>query len=206
MKKSSYERQTALRKAGYKTLTTDCQSITRQPDGGWWIENTKPIWNAKDSPMGRGLTTGYYCDSFREEIYVPAVVRMGRRLFAGYLEPWSNGFRAGPDTFPASDLEWAQCAADDFTERAAEVAREHDERWQEARALEDKIEDLETERAAAYAEARGLVADIRESALSAGLCDRLRALVGRNVKRARECLREIARLREELAEYSDVVG
>jgi len=107
----------------------------------------------------------------------PVVAIIGRAAFYGYQETCSDGIVLVYDRRKETDDCQSCCYrgtesreaqlrtlaryADSMAERAAEKEREHNERWKEARRMEEEIEEKEAGRAEHYKQALEAVADIR---------------------------------------------
>lgn len=125
--------------------------------------------------------TGYYADSFADEVYTPVVYRLPRG--AGWLFGYSRS--NGGDAVMSASVEvsprgaWRD--AYHMAERDAEEAREHDEKWQEANDAANDREDARRELREARRKAAGAVAALRAQreagAVVPALCDVLRDVV-----------------------------
>jgi hypothetical protein len=90
-------------------------------------------------------------------------------------------------------------AADSFAERYAESAREDDRRWHEARRHEEQIEESQQTLDESRDEARALIADIRASKLSTGLCERMRGELRALRRSMHRAFRDIREARQALS-------
>ena len=159
-------------------------SVGRQSDK--WVF-TKENMTLRETGVAHEIIntnhTGYYCDSFYDEVFTPEVwqlpTRKGEQLFlAGYREPSGNILLAATnhklDTYDSK--EDAARAADDFARYNAEEEREFDERYQEASRLHQKAENKREKLAEIRAEAKQVVADIRTAGTLPSLCTNLKRL------------------------------
>jgi hypothetical protein len=97
------------------------------------------------------------------------------------------------------DKEDAARAADSLAERYAESAREDDRRWHETRKHEEQIEESQQSIEDSRDEARALIADIRASKLSTGLCERMRGELRALRRSMHRAFRDIREARQALA-------
>lgn len=131
--------------------------------------------------------TGWYTrdDDFGDELARGVVYLLphGRYLAAIASESESDKDGSGPCIVETNahgspclydDKEDAARAADSFAERYAEGAREDDRRRRERMKLEDAASEAAETLKSDRDEARALLADIRASRLSPGLCERMR--------------------------------
>ncbi len=147
---------------------------------------------------------GWYTDEDLSETIKPAVALMGKVHLYGYKETggmlcfYLDGPRQQGDTFDDCRRDAARWA-DSEAERAAENEREYNARWREARRLEDKRDELTTERASIYETARAWVADFRGSLPSPALYTRLCAMLRTARHKAAGMATEITSLNSEIA-------
>lgn len=155
---------------------------------------------------------GYYCDAHASETIramwgqLPARGRQER--WAAWIE-WSDcdGITMMGELYDSAGE--AARAADHLAERTAETEREYSERWQQARALEDKADDAMQDARAARVDFARMVKAWREQraagVVAGGVCDVLRERAEAARDAFRDAIRTAADARAELAaEYSDV--
>lgn len=134
------------------------------------------------------------------------------RLIAGVVDPFnSDKDGQGPCIFDVDergnltlydDEQEAARAADRLAELYAESEREHDARFQRERQLEEQRDEAQQELDSKRQDVRALLAEIRDSRLSPGLCERLRAQVKRDRSRMHSLFQDIASASRELAEIN----
>lgn len=150
---------------------------------------------------------GWYYDSCCGSTYRGQVWRLPardgvERFLAGYVD--ADGDRAIIEPEAFDDERDAARRADHMAERDAEEEREHDERWAEANNANDDREAAREELKAARAEARRMVAALREQraqgSIVPALCDVLRAKVAECRETMREALETIAKHSDRIEE------
>lgn len=134
------------------------------------------------------------------------------RFTAGVADPFNSDKDGhGPCIFDVDergnltlydDEQEAARAADRLAELYAESEREHDARFQRERQLEEQRDDARRELESKRDDVRALLAEIRESRLSPGLCERLREQFKRERARMHSLFHDIASAKRELAELN----
>ena len=152
---------------------------------------------------------GWYSDSFQDETIKPAVCLMGKAVLYGYEMNGMLHFYSGPGEAeryshdpetdsPTQIFKRFAKYADSRAERIAEECRDFDEKYQQARKLEDRIEELDSERRETLQDARAWVRDCKGAALTLPLCERIRSVVRDARRTASRLLGEIMEAREQL--------
>ena len=158
--------------------------------------------------------TGWYTDEDGNGELARGVVYLlpHGRFTAGVADPFnSDKDGQGPCIFDVDergnltlydDEQEAARAADRLAELYAESEREHDAKFQQGQRLEEQRDDAQRELESKRDDVRALLAEIRKSRLSPGLCDRLRAQVKRERARMHSLFDDIASASRELAEIN----
>lgn len=154
--------------------------------------------------------TGWFKDADASETIAGHVWQLPARdggpvYLAGYVEPDSgyctlDAWNGGICVY--GDKDDAARAADSLAERDAETEREHNERWHEARRVDESRDEKRDTLRAAHGEARGLVAVLRDLPQTADS----RATICRMIRECRErmaaALRGIAEDTATLADFA----
>jgi len=221
----SYERRSKLKQKGIRVLPKsgishgyDTVNGKRMPliifeDRETADRYTRRLTVAGDSwhdlPSRLWDHNGWYADSFGGELVKPAVCLMGKAILYGYEQNGMLHFYSGKgeaeryehdedSDSPIDTLKQFARYADSRAETIAEECREYNEKWQQARKLEDRIEEMDTERRETLQDARAWVRDCKGSALTASLCERIRGVVTDARRTASRLLEEIMEAREQL--------
>lgn len=155
--------------------------------------------------MPRDYGRGWYADEYCSETVTGHVAVLPSRKdgprFLAYIV-WSDcdGIEIYGETFNSAHAAWSY--ADDMARHAAEDAREHNEKWNAAREVYEHREEQREELRAARANARDLIAVLRDLPRTANgratICNMLRECRAR----MRRALHAIAKDAETLADYS----
>jgi len=148
---------------------------------------------------------GYYSDAdsmILDQLIKPAVCLMGKAVLYGYEQNEMLHFYCGKGEaetrFRDDGSESVESIFKQFAKYADSRAEQYDEKWSQARQLEDKIEEMDTERRETLQDARAWVRDCKGSALTASLCERIRGVVTDARRTASRLLEEIMEAREQL--------
>jgi hypothetical protein len=182
--------------------------FTRSKDGRTIYGDTGSLnhlrkLSREDTPPEYGR--GWYADEYCSETVTGHVAVLPSRKdgprFLAYIV-WSDCDGITIDAEPFKDAHAAWSCADDMARYAAEEEREHNEKWNAAREVYEHQEEQREELRAAHADARGLVAVLRDLPQAADsratICDMLRECRAR----MRRALHAIAKDAETLADYS----
>ena len=241
MKLSKYDRRQKLKAKGIRLLPSSQISRGTNDKGQaqYWFESEKAlrayastVCIAEKGKRDLWNHYGWFTSEFQDETLRPVVAIIGQGAFYGYCESCSGGIvlvydgradktyqgsRYNVDETRAEQLRTLARYADSMAERAAEKEREYQERWQEARHLENEIEDKEAGRADHFEKAREAVAELKElkdnaasvipiATLFPNTVDRLTKSIRTNRYSAATLLSEIVELKEKLAtEFKDVL-
>lgn len=153
---------------------------------------------------------GWYCDDIGRDEIARGVVYYIRSL--GYLAAVADPYNAdkegnGPCMFEVNEKgnlfiydskEETARNANELAERYAEMAREDNEKQRAIYDLETKVDECQGEIDEARSEAKGLIADIRESKLNPGLCERMKGELRKLRGTMHSASREIKAAKNEL--------
>lgn len=196
------------RRHGIATISAGRHDGTMRRDGSKIYADSGALDHLRElsgDDQPRDYGRGWYADAYCSETVTGRVAvlpsRKGERRFLAYVV-WSDcdGITIDADVYDCPRTAWNN--ADDMARRIAEDEKEHNEKWHEAREVQERQDNRREELRAARSEAVGLVTVLRELPQTASSRATICAMIRECRERMAEALQGIADDAATLADYS----